>query len=53
MAKRKLTPFEKVQIINARKGRASPPFSRVEMEVIVEDYTDEQGNPCVTERPKS
>jgi hypothetical protein len=47
---RKLTPFEKVQIITARKARQ---FLRAESDVIVEDYTDEQGNPRVTERPKS
>jgi len=52
MAKRKLTEFEKVKIITARKA-AHLHQTLVEIDVIVEDYTDEQGNPRVTERPKS
>jgi hypothetical protein len=53
MAKRQLTEFEKVQIIAARKAEHRRQFSLVEIDVIVEDYTDEQGNPRVTQRPKS
>jgi hypothetical protein len=50
MTKRKLTDFEKVQILNKREH--SRPFSPVKIEVIVEDYTDENGNPSVIVRPK-
>jgi hypothetical protein len=53
MAKRKLTEFEKLQIIRARKVEHGRQFLRTEIDVTVEDDTDEQGNPRVTERPKS
>ena len=50
MAKRKLPEFEKVQIANRREY--SLKFFPLEAEVIVEDYTDENGNPSVIVRPK-
>jgi|HubBroStandDraft_4_1064222.scaffolds.fasta_scaffold147262_2 hypothetical protein len=53
MAKRQLTEFKKVQIIAARKAEHRRQFSLVEIDVIVEDYTHEQGNPRGTQRPKS
>jgi hypothetical protein len=45
MAKRKLTEFEKVQIANRKEY--SLKFFPLEAEVIVEDYTDENGKPVV------
>ena len=53
MAQRKLTEFEKVQIVADRKAEHRRQFSSVEIDVIVEDYTDEQGNPRVIVRSKS
>jgi hypothetical protein len=50
IAKRKLTELEKVQIANKREY--SRQFFPVEIEVIVDDYTDENGNPSVIVRPK-
>lgn len=53
MARRKLTEFEKVRIIADRKAEHQRQFSSVEIEVIVEDYTDERGTPRVIVRAKS
>jgi hypothetical protein len=50
ITKRKLTEFEKVH--EANKREYSREFFPLEIEVIVDDYTDENGSPSVIVRPK-
>ncbi|MGY3622199.1 hypothetical protein ACVJGD_008395 [Bradyrhizobium sp. USDA 10063] len=55
MIRRKLTEFEKVQIVAQHRAEHLRQFWFWfnEIEVIVEDYTDDRGNPRVTIRVKS
>ncbi|WFU39739.1 hypothetical protein QA640_36210 [Bradyrhizobium sp. CB82] len=55
MIRRKLTEFEKAQIVAQHRAEHLRQFWfwYNEIEVIVEDYTDDGGNPRVTVRVKS